>query len=139
SGYFPEGAATSAKNIVQWSGGDPGAATLKALKDATPYLTVPLAVGSGIAGTISDFHQGASPADAIVGNIVRGGLVYGAGAGVGELTGGLGAIPASMAADHYLPPAPAIGHAIVQAILNPPSLPDLYAAYDPASLEAFGQ
>lgn len=119
AGYFPDGAAAFARNVVRWGGGDPKA--LGPLDHTMPYLTGPLAVGSGIAGTLSDIDQGTSPLDAIVGNVVRGGLVYGAGAGVGAFTDGIGSIPASIAADRILPPAPQLGHAITRGILDPPA------------------
>ena len=133
AGYFPEGAAAAAKNVVRWGGGDIEADTLRALEKTKPFLTVPLAIGSGIAGTVSDIHQGTSPLEAIVGNAIRGGLVYGAGlagaAGTPE-AGGVGGIPAALLADHYLPPAPQIGHVAI-GILGP--LQSFNPAYDPAA------
>jgi hypothetical protein len=121
AGYFPEGAAVLARNVGRLGAGD--ASALDTLKDTTPYFTGPLAAAKAVAGTVSDIHQGTSPLEATVGNIAREGLVYGAGVTGGAATewgGGFGAIPAIWAADHYLPPAPQIGHAALRGILDPP-------------------
>jgi hypothetical protein len=66
-------------------------------------------------------------------------LVYGAGVAGGAipLTEGALAIPAMWLANKYLPPAPGIGHAVVHGILGP--LSNIYADYDPISLEAYGE
>ncbi|HWF63044.1 MAG TPA: hypothetical protein VN685_00365 [Rhizomicrobium sp.] len=127
AGYFPDGAADFAKIVTRDTG------TAEALDGIVPYFDVPLAVGSGIANTIADIHQDTSPLDAIVGNILRGGLVYGAGLAGTAATpeiGGAGGMFTSAAADRYLPPAPQIGHFAV-GILGPLSSFD--PAYDPVA------
>jgi hypothetical protein len=93
----------------------------------------PLAIAGALAGTAADIHQGTSPLEAAVGNFVRGGLVYGADLAGGAATdwgGGFGAIPATLAADHYLPSAPQIGH-FTMGIRGPMSSFD--PAYDPVA------
>jgi hypothetical protein len=125
AGYFPDGAVSAARIVTR----DKGLA--KAFANTSPYFDGPLAVGSSVANTIADLSQGASPADAIVGNIIRGGLVYGAGwAGTAATPFGAGGIPAALVADHYLPPAPQIGHVAV-GILGP--LQSYDPAYDPVA------
>jgi hypothetical protein len=138
AGYFPQGAADFARIVARSGGGDVGADSLKALKNTTPYMTVPLAIGSGIAGTISDINQGTSPPDAILGNAARQGLVYGAGWAAGAVPPeGVWTLPAIWLANKYLPPAPQIGHAIAHGILGPS--PDSDPDYFPASWEAYGE
>ena len=132
SGWGQDAATLFARQIGRLGSGD--RTVLNNLEStARRYLTGPLAAGEALAGTMSDIHQGASPLDATMGNFVRGGLVYGAGVGGGSVSDGFGAIPATWLADRYLPPAPQIGHAIVQGILGPPLL------YDPSSFEAYGE
>ncbi len=118
AGYFPDGAASFAQIIA----GDKGLA--KALDKTKPFFDVPLAVGAGIAGGFADIHQGTSPLEAFVGNTIRSGLVYGAGMAGAAATPppfeGAGGMFAGYEADKNLPPAPQIGHAVVQGILNPP-------------------
>ena len=71
AGYFLEGAKAFAKSIVRWGGGDVKAPSVTALDSVTKYVGAPIAIGSGVAGTISDIHQGTSPLEAIVGKIIR--------------------------------------------------------------------
>lgn len=115
----------AAAQIAKLTAGDPNAAL--GLAGATRYLTGPLAIGGVAADTVADLNHGASPLDALVGNAIRAGLVYGGGAVVGAETGGVPGVAAGMALDHYLPSGAAIGH----AILNPPvpSDPAAYAMY----------
>ena len=135
AGYFPQGAASFAKIIA---GAGP---SIDALEKTTPFFTVPLAIGSGVAGGVADTQNRTPPVDAWVGNAIRGALVVGAGAAGTAMTpeiGGAGGMLAGYEADKHLPPAPQIGHAVVQGILNLP-VPNLYPSYDPIALEAFGE
>jgi len=124
--------ATLAPVAAVGSGGDKAVAG--GLEGVTKrIISRPLAVAEGIANTASDIHNGAAPADAIVGNVVRSALVYGGSAGAGALGGGWTAIPTGIFLDHVLPNGATIGH----GVLHPtrPSVRDPY--FDPSFFQGY--
>ena len=88
------------------------------------WIVVALRNGGTIADTVKDIGGGASPADAIVGNVVRGGLVYGAS------TQGILGIPAAIALHRFLPCGAAMGHAILSDPMPADGLTNTYP-FDP--------
>jgi hypothetical protein len=91
-------------------------AALNGLPKVTTAITAPLDFG---AGTGRDIGNGANPAEAVLGNGIREGLVLGAGA-AGDVIPFVGGPAASWVANHYLPDGAAIGHGVIQVLKNPP-------------------
>ena len=72
---------TPAATLIARLGGGDQSAVEGVEGVSRPYLTGPLAAGAAVAGMVSDINQRTPPAEAILGNAARQGLVYGAGDG----------------------------------------------------------
>jgi len=69
-------------------------AALRGLEGATRHIiSARLSAAEGVANTFKDVADGYSPAESILGNILRSGTVYGGGMLAGSLTAPLGAAP----------------------------------------------
>jgi hypothetical protein len=90
------------------------------LKGITKAYTYPLTAAEGVAHGVSDVHKGAPAGEAILGNVLRTGVVMGATA-LGDALGGpfLGAPAANYLADKYLPNGAIIGHGMVKQWSDP--------------------
>jgi hypothetical protein len=120
---WTHGAISQAGKVGKWAGtltGDGSA--LNGLEKVTPALTGPLAIGGGIAGTISDINHGVPASTAILGNTVRTGLVGGAGLAGGAIPfiGPLAGPAAAWAADRYLPDSASIGRGVERVLSTAP-------------------
>lgn len=92
---------------------------LKGLEGLAKAYTYPLTAAEGVAHGISDVHKGAPAGEAILGNVVRTGLVMGATA-LGDIAVPIvGAAVANAAADRYLPDGATIGHGIIKQWSGP--------------------
>ncbi|HKU64447.1 MAG TPA: hypothetical protein VJQ06_05265 [Rhizomicrobium sp.] len=94
---------------------------LHRLPYVTHAITVPLAMGAGIADTFSDINKGAPREEAILGNIARTGLGYGAGLLAGAIPYvGFAAGPyTSYWMNEHLPRGAEMGHSMMRQLRDP--------------------
>lgn len=87
----------------------------------TQAFTVPLAMGAGIADTVSDINRGAPRGEAVLGNIARTGLVYGSGLLAGAIPYvGFAAGPyTSYWMNEHLPSGAEMGHSMIRQLRDP--------------------
>lgn len=103
-----------------FTGSLPGDKTvLKALPWATRAITAPLAIGAGIADTVSDINNDAPRGEAILGNTLRTVLVYGSGLVANAVAGPLAGPTASYYMDKKLPSGAVIGHSVIEGLSDP--------------------
>ena len=90
-----------------------------------PYVTqaiaAPLAIGAGIADAVSDINKGAPREEAVLGNIVRTGLVYGSGLLAGAIPyAGFAAGPyTSYWMSKHLPSGAVMGQSMMRQLRDP--------------------
>jgi hypothetical protein len=123
-GLAADTAATVASKVGALGSGD--RAVLQGLEGVTRrVISRPFAIAEGAADIAKDIRDGASPAEAIVGNAVRTGIIYGAGA----LAGGLPGIGVGLGLDYVLPNGAVIGHAVMNPNLPPNFDPSLFQPF----------
>lgn len=103
---------TAASELAKAAGATASDPMITGLKTLNTVYSVPLSAAEGVARGATDLRNGASLPDAIVGNVMRTGLVAGA-----------GMIPyvgpgAAFAANRYLPDGAAMGHAYHQSFVD---------------------
>ena len=120
TGFLADSASTGATYLGRALGGGETAA-LHGLEGVTRrFISAPLSAAEGIANTFRDVEDGYTPAESILGNILRSSMVYGGGAMAGMATTPLGGAPgiaAGVALDSVLPSGGTMG----RSLLHPPA------------------